>query len=128
MKHAHSHSLTAYAASSCSDRRSRSGSPAPSSRLHATAFSVGVYARGNVTIRRLHRVLLSPGSRRRSPLLLLAAVVLALAFDRAGWAWWAAMLMLLPLIGLTAWREHEKGGGSDPYWGAGDGGPWGPPA
>ena len=36
--------------------------------------------------------------------------------------------MLLPLIGLTAWRQDEKGGGSDPYYNAGDGGPWGPPA
>jgi len=61
-------------------------------------------------------------------LLVLGAVVLALAFDRAGWTWWVGMLLLLPLIGLTAWRADEKGGGSDPYYNAGDGGPWGPPA
>ena len=61
-------------------------------------------------------------------LLVLTGVALALAFDAADWTWWVAMALLLPLVGLTAWREDEKGGGSDPYYHAGDGGPWGPPA
>ena len=60
-------------------------------------------------------------------LLVLTAVLLALAFDAADWTWWVAMLLLVPLIGLVAWRGDEKGG-SDPYYSAGDGGPWGPPA
>ena len=59
-------------------------------------------------------------------LLVLGAVLLALAFDAADWTWWVGVLMVLPLIGLTAWRADEKGG-SDPNHGAGDGGPWGPP-
>lgn len=61
-------------------------------------------------------------------LLVLTGAALALAFDAADWTWWVAMLLLVPLIGLTAWREDAKGGGSDPYYNAGDGGPWGPPA
>jgi hypothetical protein len=40
--------------------------------------------------------------------------------------WWVATLMLVPIVGLAAWRADQKGS-VDSYYGPGDGGPWGPP-
>ena len=40
--------------------------------------------------------------------------------------WWIGLGLVMPLGGLAAWREDQKGYG-DGYHGTGDGGPWGPP-
>lgn len=40
--------------------------------------------------------------------------------------WWVGLLLLMPLVGLAAWRQDTKGF-ADPGYGAGDGGPWAPP-
>jgi hypothetical protein len=39
--------------------------------------------------------------------------------------WWAAMVFLVPIVLLIAWRQEEKG--YEGPFGTGDGGPWGPP-
>jgi hypothetical protein len=39
--------------------------------------------------------------------------------------WWVALVLLVPIVALAAWREAQKGYGS--HHGPGDGGPWGPP-
>jgi hypothetical protein len=39
---------------------------------------------------------------------------------------WIATLLLVPIVGLAAWRADQKG--YDSYYGPGDGGLWGPPS
>jgi hypothetical protein len=39
--------------------------------------------------------------------------------------WWIATLLVVPIVGLAAWRADQKG--YDSNYGPGDGGPWGPP-
>ena len=38
--------------------------------------------------------------------------------------WWVGLALLVPIVGLTLWRQEKKGY-DDPA--VGDGGPWGPP-
>lgn len=40
--------------------------------------------------------------------------------------WLVGLLLVMPLVGLAAWREDHRGF-ADGYYGAGDGGPWAPP-
>jgi len=58
-------------------------------------------------------------------LLTVAAVLGSLLWPSAA-MWWISIALLIPLIGLAAWREDQKGA-TDPTYGVADGGPWGPP-
>jgi hypothetical protein len=40
--------------------------------------------------------------------------------------WWVGLVLVVPLVGLVAWRQEHKGYGDGTY-GAGDGGMWAPP-
>jgi hypothetical protein len=40
--------------------------------------------------------------------------------------WWVALALVMPLVGLAAWRADAKGF-ADASYGTGDGGPWAPP-
>ncbi len=59
-------------------------------------------------------------------LLVLAAIVGSLLWPSA-LMWWISVALLLPLVGLAAWRDDQKGP-ADQTYGVADGGPWGPPA
>jgi hypothetical protein len=56
-------------------------------------------------------------------LALIAPAIYLLSSSTA--TWWIATLLLVPIVGLAAWRADQKG--YDSYHGPGDGGPWGPP-
>ncbi len=58
-------------------------------------------------------------------LLVAAALAMSLLWSNE-LTWWVAMVFLVPIVGLTAWRAEQKGNG-DPYSDTADGFPWGPP-
>jgi FtsH-binding integral membrane protein len=58
-------------------------------------------------------------------LLVLAAFLGSLLWPSA-LMWWISLALVLPLVGLAAWRQESKGG-TDETYGIVDGGPWGPP-
>ena len=59
-------------------------------------------------------------------LLAAAAIALTALWGPTVWTWWIGLALLLPLVGLTMWRQDQKGA-SDAFYGPGDAGPWGPP-
>jgi hypothetical protein len=71
---------------------------------------------------------LRPGSRTSwivAWMLAAAAPVVYLARPADG-TWWIGLLLVVPLVGLTAWRQDRQGS-PDQDVAAADGGPWGPP-
>jgi hypothetical protein len=59
-------------------------------------------------------------------LLVLAAVLGSLLWPST-LMWWISIALLIPLVGLAAWRADQKGA-TAPTYGVADGGPWGPPS
>lgn len=59
-------------------------------------------------------------------LLAVAAIAGALLWPSA-LMWWIGVALLMPVAGLAAWRQDQKGG-TDEHYGGADSGPWGPPA
>ena len=59
-------------------------------------------------------------------LLVVAAIAMTLLFGPTLWTWWVGLALMLPLVGLVAWRQDRTSSGHE-YHGQGDAGPWGPP-
>jgi hypothetical protein len=57
-------------------------------------------------------------------LLALAAPAVYLLWPRST-SWWLGLVLLMPLIGLAAWRQETKGFADEQQ--IGDSGPWTPP-
>jgi hypothetical protein len=57
-------------------------------------------------------------------LLALAAPAVYLLWPESA-MWWLGLVLLMPLIGLAAWRQETKGFTDEQH--VGDGGPWSPP-